>query len=320
MLRFVGNLLTGSSARGRVTILIYHRVRDSLDPIFPEEIDAVAFTGQMEMLASEFKVLPLGEACRHLALGSVPPRTVCVTFDDGYADNERIALPILQKFKIPATFFIASGYSDGGIMFNDVLIEAVSQAPDGVYDLSRLGLGVLAIHSCATRRAAINELLDQLKYLEPSRRKEAVEGIAEMLGVAVPHDLMMGAEQIQHLHTAGMEIGGHTTNHPILAAVNDDQARVEIEENRRHLEEITGAPIRLFAYPNGKPGRDYGTQHVEMVKLAGYSAAVSTSPGIANHRSDRFQLPRFSPWERNPARLAARILLACARDMTKAMR
>jgi hypothetical protein len=68
--------------------------------------------------------------------------------------------------------------------------------------------------------------------------------------------------------------------------------------------------VTLFAYPNGKPNFDYGSQHVNLVQEAGFTAAVSTVRGVAHAGSDPFQLPRFGPWDKHPRRLGARLLHA----------
>ena len=71
-----------------------------------------------------------------------------------------------------------------------------------------------------------------------------------------------------------MEIGAHTISHPILARTDDVTAEFEIANGKRRLEEITGAPVHLFAYPNGRPTQDYDRRHVAMVKAAGFSAVM----------------------------------------------
>jgi peptidoglycan/xylan/chitin deacetylase (PgdA/CDA1 family) len=118
----------------------------------------------------------------------------------------------------------------------------------------------------------------------------------------------MREEQVRKLHGAGMEIGAHTETHPILLNTAPDTARREIVESGRRLAEIVRQPVRLFAYPNGKPGVDYGPEHVAMVRDAGYVAAVSTGWGVATALSDRFQLPRFTPWDRTPGRFMLRMV------------
>lgn len=314
-LRFLGNLLSPDGNRGRLTILIYHRVLSAPDPILRDEIDAATFERHVALLASGFNVLPLGEACARLTRGSLPARAASITFDDGYADNERVALPILKRFGIPATFFVSTGFSDGGIMFNDGVIEAVRGAPAGTYDLSRFGMGSCELNDGASRRGAIDAMLPQIKYRPVSERGKLVEELAAAMRATLPADLMMRPTQIKRLHDEGMEIGGHTVNHPILAVLDAREARAEIIGGKRRLEEITGAPVRLFAYPNGKPGQDYGPRDVEIVKEAGFAGAVSTLSGVAGRGSDVFQLPRFGPWDRDPRRLGLRLLLNCARPI-----
>jgi len=198
--------------------------------------------------------------------------------------------------------------------FSGGVIEAVRRAPAGTHDLSRLGLGSYGFDDSASRRAVIDALLAQIKYRLPGERDGLVEQLAAAMGSTLPKDLMMRPAQIKRLRDEGMEIGGHSVNHPILAVLDAQQARAEIIGGKRKLEEVTGAPVTLFAYPNGKPGRDYGPRDVELVKEAGFTAAVSTLGGVAHRGSDLFQLPRFGPWDRNPRRLGLRLLMNCARS------
>ena len=141
-------------------------------------------------------------------------------------------------------------------------------------------------------------MLAKVKYLPPNEREETVFKIAESAGTStmLPKDLMMTDAQVSCIHSAGMEVGGHTVSHPILAKINNTNALEEISAGKATLEEITGSKISLFAYPNGKPGVDYLPEQVELVKNAGFNAAVSTNWGVASKHSDIYQLPRFTPW------------------------
>jgi len=308
LLKRLAGLASPAGARARLSILIYHRVLPVDDEFNHWDVTAAEFELQMRALSGQFSPLPLGEAIERLGTGSLPARAVCVTFDDGYADNAETALPILRKHRVPATFFIATGYLGGGRMFNDTVTEAIRGIPAPTLDLASLGLGTVALDSVAAKHAAIAKLLPVLKYL-PTREREAwAARLADMAGLPERSDLMMREEQVRELHAAGMEIGAHTVSHPILLNAALDVARREIVESGRRLAEIVRAPVRLFAYPNGKPGVDYGTEHVAMVRDAGYAAAVSTGWGVATAQSDRFQLPRFTPWDRTPGRFALRLI------------
>jgi peptidoglycan/xylan/chitin deacetylase (PgdA/CDA1 family) len=313
LFRAIGNLVCPAGPRGRLVVFIYHRVLAAADPMLRGEIDATTFERHMALLARDFNVLPLSEACERLECESLPARSVCITFDDGYADNEEIALPILKRFGLRATFFVSTGFSAGGMMFNDTIIEALRCAPLGAYDLSRLGLPELDLGDIPSRRAAADRLISELMHRPIAERQALVEAVAEALGVAHECTLMMTPGAIRRLHHEGMEIGAHTVRHPILVSISEEEGRAEIVQSKRTLEEITGAPVTLFAYPNGKPDRDYDLRHVRLVRESGFKAAVSTIPGVAHRGSDLFQLPRFGPWESDTRRLAARMLVACAR-------
>jgi peptidoglycan/xylan/chitin deacetylase (PgdA/CDA1 family) len=313
MFSLLGNLASPAGSRAKLSILTFHRVLPAPDPILHDVIDAATFEEHMAILKREFNVLPLGEACARLARGGLPARAVCITFDDGYANNEQIALPILMRVGLPATFFVATGFLDGGSMFNDDVIEVVRTAPDGAHDLAALGLPVCTLGDATSRRSAIDALIGQLKYRPAGERTQLVAQIAEAMRGTLPSNVMMCPAQVRNLHDQGMEIGGHTINHPILMGLDEETARSEIAGCKRRLEEIAGAPVTLFAYPNGKPGSDYGPEHVRFVKEAGYGAAVSTVSGVADRSSDVFQLPRFSPWDRSPRRLGLRLVVNAMR-------
>ena len=284
--------------RGRLSILIYHRVLAQADPLFPEGGDMESFDQQMGLLTDCFRVIPLADAVRGLRSGSLPARAACITFDDGYADNAEIALPILQKHGIPATFFVSSGVLDGGRMWNDTVIELVRCAPGNTLDLGGLNLGSFPIETIMQRRHAIDKLIGALKHLPPASRQSRIDQMCSVISVNLPDNLMMTSEQIRLLHGAGMEIGGHTVFHPILASTEKSAARAEIANGKEMLEGIICAPVRFFAYPNGKPERDYLPEHVAMIRELGFEAAVSTAYGAARPGDDLYQLPRFTPWDR----------------------
>jgi peptidoglycan/xylan/chitin deacetylase (PgdA/CDA1 family) len=105
-----------------------------------------------------------------------------------------------------------------------------------------------------------------------------------------------------------MQIGAHTNSHPILARLDSAQAEEEIAASKRTLEGILGRRVSLFAYPNGRPGRDYAEKDVAIVRRLGFDAAVSTRPAAAGRQDDPFELPRFTPWDRSMLRFGLRMV------------
>jgi peptidoglycan/xylan/chitin deacetylase (PgdA/CDA1 family) len=285
-----------------LSILIYHRVLAAPDPLFPEEVDARRFEQHLRLLRRWFHLLPLAEALRRLGERSLPSRAVCITFDDGYADNAEVALPILQRYQAPATFFVASGFLDGGCMWNDAVIEVVRNAPGERLNLSRSGFGVVDIGCPVRRRAVIDMLLAALKYLPPEERIERVKLMARRFTPT-----MLSSDQLLALHRAGMEIGAHTVSHPILTSISNAEARAEIANGRARLQEIIQAQVALFAYPNGKPGQDFEQRHVNMLREQGFDGAVTTAWGAARADTDPFYLPRFTPWDRSSSGFLLRL-------------
>jgi len=308
LLRHLLGLRSPAGPRGRLTILIFHRVRPATDSIFEDEPDAQSFEQIMRWVKEWFNVLALPEAAERLQRGTLPARALAITFDDGYADNEAVALPILRHLGLPATFFVATGFIGGGVMWNDAIVDAVRECRGEVLDLSELGLGIHALSSAKRRRAAIDAILAKTMHLPPERRNECVSAIVEKSGVRIDGGHMMSAAQIRNLFKEGMTIGAHTVSHPILARLNAADALKEIADSKAQLEEIIGERVDVFAYPSGRPGRDYTAEHSALVLRCGFRTAVSTAWGVATVESDPLQLPRFTPWDRSRWRFGLRLV------------
>jgi peptidoglycan/xylan/chitin deacetylase (PgdA/CDA1 family) len=266
------------------------------------------------LLARNFNVLPLREAIQRLQVGTLPAAAAAVTFDDGYADNLEVAWPILKRHGIPATFFIATAFLDGGRMWNDEIIEAARIAPAGTLDLSTYKLGTHDLDGIESRIACYDMVLSQLKYFDHDRRTQVARVIGRQAGVPEDCSLMMTPRQLLALRASGADIGAHTCTHPILELMDDDQAYREIATGKRELEAILGESVQLFAYPNGIPGRDCSERHGEMARRLGFEAAVTTSPHCTKRSADPYHLPRFTPWDRTPTRFALRCLQQSTRS------
>lgn len=284
-----------------LSILIFHRVLPSVDPMFPTEMDAARFDRLMGLVGRSFQVLPLAEAARRLQRSTLPPRAMSITFDDGYADNHDVALPILRRHGLSACFFVATGFLDGGRMFNDTVIESVRRCTLPRVDLNEFGLGVFDLDTPAQRAALIERVLPYVKFRPPVERPQVLERLQEICRPAgMPEDLMMTASQVKALHVAGMEIGAHTVTHPILCNVDDELAEQEIFAGRETLQALIDQPVTLFAYPNGLPERDFAARHAAMVRRLGFAAAVTTAEGVPGDGADCYQLPRVKLWGSSP--------------------
>lgn len=288
---------------GKLHILIYHRVMAEFDPLRPDEITKAQFEQHLSLFKQYFNVLSLPEAYQRLKEGTLPANALCITFDDGYKDNVEVALPLLKTYDMPASFFIATGFLNDSLMFNDVITETVRQIND-----------ILVVHSraytCSTtegKRQAIHALI---QYIKPLTKAQRIEALKRFLPEVALPNLMMGLDGLQKLDMEGMHIGAHTINHPLLSQVTAEEAFKEIETSKLSLEEILQKPIRWFAYPNGKYGQDFNDTHVKQLKKLNFSGALTTDKGVATRDSHRFMLPRFTPWQREQKRFLFNMFFA----------
>lgn len=314
LIRIAGDAIAPrGKGKGRICVVNYHRVLRHADPLLESEPDIDTFRWQMRLLKECFNVIPLHDAVMAVRDQRIAPRTVCVTFDDGYRSVHDLALPVLKEFGLPATVFVTSGYVGENHMWNDRIIEAVESIPSGELNLEAFGLGVYSLRTLDDRKAAVTRVTESSKYLPPHARDELIERLEKMVGDNLAHGLMLDRQMVVNLAREGIEIGAHTVSHPILTSLSDEEARREIVVGKQQLEEITGKPVRLFAYPNGKVGMDFDERHAHMVREAGFDAAFTTAIGSITSTQDKFQLPRSRPWDMTPFRFGLRLLRWLAR-------
>ena len=299
-----------ASGRARLLILTYHRVLPEFDPLLPSEPTAHDLAEQLAIFTDTCTVLPLSAAVQHLQRGSLPRAALSITFDDGYQNNYAVALPVLREFGVSASFFIATAYMRGGLMWNDQVIESVRSYSGTNLDLSWLGFGTYDVGSDEQRLRSLAALLAKLRYLAPPERQRAVDAIARHVEARLPERLMMTGSEIAALRSAGMEIGGHTVNHTILTTLSYAEAEQEIAASRAHLEAVLGEKVGLFAYPNGRPTLDYAASHVDCLRRLGFAVAVTTRSGRASVHTDVLELPRIALWKMSRLRTQLHLLRA----------
>lgn len=310
VMQVLTKLACPGGARGALQVIYFHQVLAEADPMRPGDPTAKTFDELLAALKSWYNVVGLADGLERLAHGTLPPAAVAITFDDGYADNVDVALPILRRHGLSATFFIATGYLGEGVMFNDLVIEGMRVAAGHEIVLEFLGLGRLPLRTMAERCQAAQEVIRLLKYLPSEERMAKAERVAERCGLSAPPRLMTDAGGVRRLVDAGMAVGAHTHSHPILNRMTPSDAESDIARGRDVLASILGSAPRLFAYPNGRLGKDYSAEHVAIVERLGFDAAFTTNPGVCRRGANRWEMPRFTPWDNTPGRFAMRLVQA----------
>ena len=290
----------------RLMIFPYHRFVRQRDPLSPNSPTAERFERQLRWIRRYCNPLPLSQAVERLRAGSLPARAVSLTFDDGYENNLSIAAPLLKQYGIPATVFIAVDAVERGIMWNDLIIEAVRAAGDEI-DASACDMEDRIAIDDSNRLAVAQRLIAAVQYRPTAERLSVAEALHATTAKTPAARQMLTTAQLRELANFGIEIGAHTVNHPILKSLDDAAARREIDDSRRWLRDVTGVEPVLFAYPNGKRDYDYDERHAQMVNELGFRAAVASDWGCATRKSPLFELPRFKPWEDTEAGFSLRL-------------
>lgn len=291
----IGSVLKTLSQR-RLSVFLFHKIPQVADPLVYQDLDLATFNRTLDFIEERFNVLPLEEAMTALKANKVPANSACITFDDGYQGWIDRVIPALEKRGAHATFFITTGQFEGRPMWHERINQVVANYPFENLFISGLGLPPLPMVSIEQRKRAVVFLENHLKYMSLSVRDEfllQLELQAKVQPEAIP---VMSAEELRLIHNRGFSIGAHTVNHPILSMSSLSEAETEIATSREILEGMIGGPVTAFAYPNGRPGIDFGLEHVRMVERAGYTCAVTTHWGAAGNLVSPFQVPRFTPW------------------------
>jgi phosphatidylinositol alpha-1,6-mannosyltransferase len=298
------SVLSANGGKACLTTLLFHKIPRTADPLTPNELCLASFRRMLEFVRDSFNVLPLIDATRALREAKLPRRALAISFDDGYADWLDTAAPVLLDLKLPATFFITTEQLAGPALWHERIIAAVRALPDQGAALPYGFEGFVQLHSVQARAALAQDLQERLKYVPLPERLRAIEMLEAQATSPLQLPPRFDAGSVRELHRMGFQIGAHTIRHPILTECSLADAKAEIGGSREELEGIIGERVHLFAYPNGRPNRDYLDEHVSLVKACGYEAAVATCNGTADSVTDPFQLPRFVPWSAHRGRLA----------------
>lgn len=291
--------------RGKLTVLLFHKVPVVGHPLDPGEMDLAGFQRVLKAAMRLFTILPLEDAMLALRAGNLPPRAACITFDDGYPEWLSGVVPELERQGVHATFFVTTGQFTGSPLWNERILHAIATVPDGSAPLVLSDdLPPLAVSTASERQAAVHALARELKYREPGRRSDLLLELESRTGHSVAQVPVMSADELRDLHARGFGIGGHSVTHPILSHCTPAQAYEEIAGAKETLEAIVRGKVTAFAYPNGVPEKDFAAEHVAMVRRAGYTLAVTTHRGTATASTSMFQVPRFSPWGPSAGRMA----------------
>jgi peptidoglycan/xylan/chitin deacetylase (PgdA/CDA1 family) len=296
-IRFLYHALRGET---KAAILLLHRVEnvngETIGPDAEIALSPSVFEEVVRQLSTQFRPLPLPDIVHRLRSGkALPKQSVALTFDDGFRDTLTTARPILEKYDVPATCYVTSGFVDETVRpYEYVLahyVEAVSHVQlhwEGETQTWTLG-------TLADRKECYRAIKTMGKPLPTSGRKRLLRSLRPRVGDSIDAARAcpeyMSPEEVSELENHPLfTIGAHTHTHSLLSSLSSEEARAEIQGGLDRLQGMINAPIRHFSYPYG--GCSSATS--DMVKDIGFDSAVTTQPVAVNarHHSPQ-QLPRI---------------------------
>ncbi len=277
--------------RQRLLILCWHNVEGTdAFPALPG-IGTTGITRQLVFLRRFANVVSLRDGVAQLRTGrGLPSRAVAITFDDGYRDNLDIAVPILRRLGLPATFFLTPEFLDGRTPWWETLAWTLRCSPSTelTWRGERLSL------ADADLRSTTETLTRDIKAMDEGARSASVADLSAELSVAGGRleSPMMSWEDATRLVRMGFAIGSHSTRHSILANENAAAQRADLIDARLRLQERLTNSVEILAYPNGRL-EDYNLTTVVAAEGAGHVAALTTTPGLNDYRTYPMTLKRF---------------------------
>jgi peptidoglycan/xylan/chitin deacetylase (PgdA/CDA1 family) len=278
-------------------ILHYHQVIERTPDFHRLAVSPAHFRSQMEWLQRHCRVVPLAELAEAIRTRSVPPGTVAVTFDDGYADNLEIASPVLMELGLPATFFVLQPPATEPTAFWWDTVEGIllgDEPTPSVLEIEHDGRGVVLLTQTADeRRAAYAATQEVLAASRPESRAAVLQRIMAWAGRAVAARSecrrLTASDLVRLAERPGHAIGAHGIQHLRLPLQSPEVQRAEIEGTRAPLSRLLGRPVIAFAYPFG----DHDTATVALARNAGFAIGVTCERREVRPGDDLLRLPRI---------------------------
>jgi peptidoglycan/xylan/chitin deacetylase (PgdA/CDA1 family) len=281
---------------------MYHSVMD--DPsrqalTLGEIIHSTAvFRGQMELLARKYHPVSLNDVLLFVrGEKDLPARPVVVTFDDGYADNHDVAMPVLNQTGVPATFYATVDCIETGTLpWPSRLRHAFLTTQQSQWE--EPAGATWPLNGNADRQRAFQRASDHAARLAGEHQNQFVHSVETKLEVGTPapaERLMMTWEQVRGLVAGGHLVGSHTLTHPNMAHIKDGEAATEMTQSKHRLEEALRSPVVHFSYPCPALSPHWKASTVTMSRQAGYLTAVTTDAGPVRRNDDPLSLHRTRP-------------------------
>lgn len=281
----------------KILILYYHKIgaleQDWNKLSTPRDL----FEKQINYLKNNYNIINMED----IGKGN-PDLSVVITFDDGYEDNYINALPVLEKYEVPATLFVSTGkINTDEEMWHDEIVRLILMGgyyPPKFYTYSTPFSFEFNTNSLYQRVELYRVMRYILPHLSNQYRKKILEDLyiwsAQKRNGRKTHRIL-NEEQLQKLSESRyITIGAHTVNHCSLGFMTEEEQYNEIKQSKDRIEQIIGRQITMFSYPFGNQG-DYNTQTINILKQLGFTMAANTIHDVLDESNcDYYEIPRVA--------------------------
>jgi peptidoglycan/xylan/chitin deacetylase (PgdA/CDA1 family) len=278
----------------RLLIFAWHNVEATWYHPAPPGAGVRGLADQLKRIKLFANVVSLASALDNLAHGRpLPPRAVALAFDDGYLDNLQLAVPLLEKFDLPATFFLVPGLLSREVSpWWETLAWAFTSSPKTEVTWAGRPLRTRG-------RAGQQSFLWAAERLKTLDRIASEQAMAELLELLEPQgtppdlrELFLGWDGAGQLVRHGFAVGSHTMRHAVLSREAPEKQAWELAASRAQLEAELDIPVELVAYPSGTRA-DYDLGTIDAARDAGYRYGLAAHAGICSRPTLPYAVPRF---------------------------
>ena len=299
-------------------VLMYHRVADPATDIWETTVSTDNFERHLQALKN-YNVMPLKDLTDSIRHHRLRRHSIAITFDDGYQDNYTNAKPLLEKYNLPATFFITSTNTDKEKLFWWDELQQIILYTSGLPPTLSVQVNGESINHSLGRERMLDDSLRQTidawkacteepptlrcrlfyelwQLLKPLREQDQ-QLVLQQLRVWANTDSnlygkykCMSSAQLRELAQNKLfAIGAHTVSHPALAYHPIHFQKSELEQNKRFLEQVTGTRISTASYPYGNYNHDTLAAAADL----NFDAAFTTEEKPVKNNSKPYCLGRF---------------------------
>lgn len=288
------------------SILTYHGIRhdedkNNLTKYTHLNVPVSRFQEQALYLKKKYRLISISEGIDHIRNSEpLPPRSLAITFDDGYLNNYDLAYPICKGLDIPMTMYVATDFIiNQDILWTDRLMLAIANTKKNSLNI-KLNQENLTFNIFDSRGKdqAHFKLLQHLKSINALKINSVLDSIEDQLNVKpTAHDTSSIRpcrwDNLKEMADSGIvEIGAHTAGHRILTRLSENDCKHELQTSKNEIEKNLNRACDHFAYPNGLHG-DFSKDTERWIDETGFKSAVTTVEGFNNHLSNPLALNRF---------------------------